>query len=78
MALEELGVNPQRAIDILTKSIPSREDANEMTSSLVSLAVFVEEGCDGVQKDFGRAAELYKGRSLTETALTPCGIWPSC
>ncbi len=58
MALEELGLNPQRAIDILTK-IHYRDGPSEMASSLVSLAVFLEEGCDGVQKDLGRAVELY-------------------
>ncbi len=30
-----------------------------MSSSLVSLALFLEEGCDGVQKDICRAVELY-------------------
>ncbi len=30
-----------------------------MASSLVSVALFLKEGCDGVQKDLGRAVELY-------------------
>ncbi len=77
-ALEKLGVNPQRAIDILTKSIHYGEVASEMASSLVSLALFLEEGCDGVQKDFGRAVELYTRAIMRETALTPCGVSQTC
>ncbi len=59
VALEKLGVNPQRAIDILTKLEYYGDGAIEMASSLVDLARFLEEGCDGVQKDLGRAVELY-------------------
>ncbi len=41
---------------------------------MVSLALFLEEGCDGVQKDFGRTVDLYARAIDDETALTPCGV----
>ncbi len=59
MALEEHGLSPQRVIDILTRSIHLGEESSVMASSLVNLAVFLEEGRDGVQKDLGRSVELY-------------------
>ncbi len=65
MALEEHGLSPQSAIDILTKSIHLGEEANVMASSLVNLSLFLEEGHDGVQKDLGRAGELYS-RAIDE------------
>ncbi len=53
MALEELGLNPQRAIDVLSK-MRYRNVPSEMASSLVSVALFLEGGCDFVQKDLDR------------------------
>ncbi len=75
VALEELGVNPQRAIDILTKFDFNRKEASEMASSLVKLARFLEEDCDGVQKDLHRAIELYtKAVDEGKSTLAMCRL----
>ncbi len=36
-----------------------------MVSSLVSVALFLEEGCDGVHKDLGLTVDLYT-RAINE------------